>query len=162
MSEENKIYRYRLATSDDALTIFALLEEVASEIAPEFPSHLNEQREAVLKRVETSCDSGETWIALDRDDQIVGFLMAEPLGLGLELSYGGVKESHRGNDIFPDLVAKMKAKGIPLRASVAHSNDFQMPDRLRELGFVPDDPMSKTEAMFLWKPELGSVLSVIR
>src|SRR5271169_7093617 len=68
--------------------------------------------------------SREVWIALDRDKQIVGFLMAEPDkkersyrdNQALELSYGGVKKSQRGNDIFPDLVAKMKAKGVPLTA----------------------------------------------
>jgi hypothetical protein len=151
------IYRYRLATRADASPIFDVLEEVA----PEIPVRLDtpEQKELLFERVQTTCASREVWIALDRYKQIVGFLMSEPDkkersfrdNQALELSYGGVKKSHRGNDIFPDLVAKMKAKGVPLTATVLKKNESDMVNRLLELDFSKVD--SRYDRDFLrWQP----------
>ena len=131
------------------------------EVAPEIPVHLDtpEQKELFFERVQTTCASREVWIALDRDKQIVGFLMAEPDkkersfrdNQALELSYGGVKKSHRGNDIFPDLVAKMKAKGVPLTATVLKQNELAMVNGLLELDFSKVD--SRYDRDFLrWQP----------
>jgi hypothetical protein len=77
--------------------------------------------------------------ALHRDNQIVGFLMAESDGQKLDLSYGGVRAGHRGQHIFPKLVKKMMAKGVPLTATVMHSNEANMLSRLLKLGFTKDD-----------------------
>ena len=64
------------AEGGEAPPIFDVLEEVA----PEIPVRLDtpEQKELLFERVQTTCASREVWIALDRDKQIVGFLMAEP------------------------------------------------------------------------------------
>jgi hypothetical protein len=142
-------YRYRLATIDDATVAFNLLGEVAPEIP--FPDFAK-QKDLLDERVKIACKACNVWIALDRDDRIVGFLMAEPLGDGLDLSYGGVTKIYRGKGIFSDLVAKMKEREVLLRASVVLANK-KMPAYLRELGFEPDVPMpTNNENMFLWKP----------
>jgi len=60
--------------------------------------------------------------------------MAEPLGRELNLSYGGVRADHRGQHIFPKLVKKMTAKGVPLTAAVKHLNKSGTVDRLLKLG----------------------------
>jgi hypothetical protein len=36
--------------------------------------------------------------------------------------------------------------------AIAHSNEFKMPDRLRELGFALEHRLD-TEAMFRWEPK---------
>jgi ribosomal protein S18 acetylase RimI-like enzyme len=141
-------YRYRLATIDDASAVFNLLEEVAPEIPiPDFPK----KKHLLDGRVKKGCTACDVWIALDRDDLIVGFLMAEPFGDGLDLSYGGVKKCHRRNGILSDLVAKMKEREVPLRASVALANE-KMPDYLQKHGFAIECNL-ETETMFLWEPE---------
>jgi hypothetical protein len=99
-------YRYRLATSDDVSAIFAVLKE----IAPEIPLRLDnsERQMLVFEQIHRCIGSGEVWIALDRDNQVVGFLLAEPDKLerffhenqALELSYGGVRPGHTGESTF--------------------------------------------------------------
>jgi hypothetical protein len=148
-------YRYRRATKDDRSAIFVLLEKVA----PEIPLLLDslEQKNAAGKIVGSCCDSGETWVALDRENNITGFLLAEHYGEGLHLPYAGVTKSHRGQEIFPTLMGKMKANGVPLRTSIAHSK----PERskiinfLLKRGFICLGP-SGTEDQFDWDPGRGS------
>src|ERR1019366_7140593 len=107
-------YRYRLATTDDASAIFAVLEEVA----PEIPVRLDtpERKKLLFNRLQAGIGSDNVWIALDRYNHVVGFLLAEPEGEALDLSYGGVRTSHREQHIFPKLVKKMMVKGVPLTA----------------------------------------------
>ena len=137
----HEIYRYRLATTDDASAIFAVLEEVA----PEIPVRLDTQRTCIQEGI----GSGNAWIALDRDNQVVGFLMAEPDREALELSYGGVRTSHREHHIFPTLVKKMMAKGVPLTATVMHSNESNTVNRLLKLDFTKVSPWLKNDRDFL-------------
>ena len=90
-------YRYQRATPRDVPAIFAVLKE----IAPEIPVLLDNsiRQKLMFERIHNcSIGYGEAWIAFDRDNQIVGFLLAEPDQLerffnenqALELSYGGV------------------------------------------------------------------------
>jgi len=92
---------------------------------------------------------------LDRDNQVVGFLLAERDREALELTYACVRTSHRGNDIFPTLVKKMMAKGVPLTATVLHSNKSDMVNRLLKLGFTKDSTPSWLETdrdRLRWQP----------
>jgi hypothetical protein len=166
----HEIYRYRLATSNDASAIFAVLEEVAPEIPvcldnpnrkdgdPDGlfrvePGAAVQPQHPLAVRIQEGIGSGNVWIALDRDNQVVGFLLAEPDRKALELTYGGVRTSHRGNDIFPTLVKKMMPKGVPLTATVLHSNKSDMVNRLLKLGFTQVYPWPKTDRDFLrWQP----------
>jgi hypothetical protein len=102
-------FRYQLATMNDASAIFVVLEEVAAEI----PVLLDipDRKENVFEQIQTCCGSGESWIARDRDSEIVGFLLAEPdqterflyNNNALRLSYGGISKSHREHGVFPTL-----------------------------------------------------------
>jgi hypothetical protein len=141
-------YRYRLATIDDVLAILSALVEVAAEIPLSLDT--TEQREAALKCVEKCSASGDTWVALDHDNTIIGFLLAEQKEQYIHLPYGGVQKVHRDNDIFPELLEKVKERKQPLRASVALSNE-KMPGYLHKLGFAFQGN-SLTEALYLWQP----------
>jgi hypothetical protein len=143
----HEIYRYRLATTDDASAIFAVLQEVA----PEIPVRLDtlERKDLLFNRIQEGIGSGNVWIALDRDNQVVGFLLAEEPREALELTYGGVRTSHRGHHIFPTLVKKMMAKGVPLTATVMHSNESNMVNRLLKLDFKKVSPWPKNDRDFL-------------
>jgi hypothetical protein len=89
---------------------------------------------------------------LHRDNQIVGFLMAEPLGRELDLSYGGVRVNHRRQHIFPKLVKKMMAKRVPLTATVTHLNKSGTVDRLLKLGFTKVESLVDGQDNFRWQP----------
>jgi hypothetical protein len=99
-------YRYRLATIDDAPEVFDLLEKVA----PEIPLLLDtsERQMAIFEQIHRCIGFCKVWIALDRDKQIVGFLLAEPdrawrpggVNLALELPYGGVWPGHHPGSTF--------------------------------------------------------------
>ena len=158
-------YRYRRATPGDVSANFAVLEE----IAPEIPVYLDsaEQKKAALERVQGYIGSGETWVALDRADQVVGFLLAAPddhekfqyASGALHLPFGGVKTSLRGQYIFTALLAKMKSKGVPLTAAVSHLNKSNMFRRLEKLGFRKPSyeyrgsgDFSRDEENLRWQP----------
>jgi hypothetical protein len=139
-------YQYRLAIPSDVSAIFAVLKEVA----PEIPVLLNNSKRQmeIFKQIYRCIDSGEVWIALDRDNQVVGFLLAEPYRVErfpkgnqeIELLYGGVRPGpHRGKHIFPTLVKKVMAKRVPLTATVMHANDSHMLSRLLKLGFTKEE-----------------------
>ena len=75
-----------------------------------------------MQRIKRTFVYGVTWIALDRENRVVGFLLAESKGDRFDLPYGGVRKCHRGHNIFPDLVEKVKEIGRPLTATVKHAN----------------------------------------
>jgi len=142
-------HSYRLATTKEASAIFDVLEVVA----PEIPVRLDtpDRKALLFERIQAGIDSNYVWIALDCNNQVVGFLLAEPGSNALDLSYGGVRTSHRGQHIFPDLLKKMKAKGVPLTATVMHSNMSNMLNRLSKLDF--DVFLSLNDRDFLrWQP----------
>jgi len=134
--------RYKRATKNNVSAIFTVLEEIASEI----PVCLDtpERKNLTFERVQKCSESGETWIALSRDNQVVGFLLAEPDqqerffhdNQALHLPYGGVSESYRGQHIFLTLVEKIMAKGVPLTGTVKRTNKSDMAGRLLKLGFT--------------------------
>jgi hypothetical protein len=70
----------------------------------------------------------------------------------LHLSYGGVRTNHRGQHIFPELVAKMMANGVPLTATVKHSNKSNMVNRLLKLGFTKVFPLKNDQDDLRWQP----------
>jgi len=131
------IYGYRLAKRADAAEIFDVLEGVA----PEIPMRLDtsDRKELLFKRIRLACVYRTVCIAeLHRDE--------------LDLSYGGVRAGHRGQHIFPKLVKKMMAKGVPLTATVKHLNKSGAVDRLLKLGFTKVESLVDGQDNFRWQP----------
>jgi hypothetical protein len=135
---------YRLATPHDAAEIFAVLEEVG----PKIPLLPIRDKQQLLEKVREWCarESNLSIVATGKDGHVVGFQIArqteagEKLGgvrllKGIMLEYAGVTKDSRGQRIFPALIENMKRRGLPLFATVKHSNHCAMADRLVKMGF---------------------------
>src|ERR1700693_2724252 len=122
-SNGNKI-DYRLAGFDDETDILDVLEEVA----PEIPVRLDgSERQSKINTIITQCHrSGKSWVAVDANDRVVGFVLARPDAYdgqtAISVSYVGVRTDSRRRKIFSTLMEKLKANGVPLTASVLHDN----------------------------------------
>jgi hypothetical protein len=136
----------RHAKSNDVPKIFGLLEEVA----PKIPLNIegDDRKEMLRKLVKQCCECGESWVATNDDDRLVGFQIirpseagrrfdndGEPQSAGLMLEYGGVTEGSIGQGIFRALIDKTKLRRLPLYAAVKRSNHSRMSDRLLKMGF---------------------------
>src|SRR5436305_4077957 len=110
---------YRPARLDEAGDILAVL----IEIAPEIPVQIEplEREEALYALIRNCARSGESWVAIDEANRIVGFVLAEPDQVRrhyaeheiVELRHGGVGKSHRHRGIFTELIERMPARMVP-------------------------------------------------
>jgi predicted N-acetyltransferase YhbS len=133
---------YRPAVKSDAQAILDAIHEVAAEVPVRLDSP--ERIGAINLRIQMCCDLGDSIVAVDDRDRVVGFLLVEADQLerfhhnngALHLSYGGVRKTCRGRGIFPAMVGEAMAKGVPLTATVKHANASSMTDRLLKLGFA--------------------------
>ena len=97
---------YRVANSDDATGILAVLQEVASEVPVSL--HSPERQETIQSIIAECCSSGESWVAVDKDGTVVGFVLAKPDRLerflhenqAVSLRYIGVGRKWRQRGIF--------------------------------------------------------------
>ena len=132
---------YRQARLHEAAEILAAL----IELAPEIPVQTEplEREEALYALIRSCARSGESWVAVDEADRIVGFVLAEPDQTRrhyaeheiLELHYGGVLNTHRGRGIFTALVTQVIDRMLPVTATVNPSNQSGAARLLEKLGF---------------------------
>lgn len=149
---------YREATLDDAAEIHALL----LRLAPEIPILVDTlQREEALYALTRSCvRSGESWVGLDREKRIVGFVLVEPNQLArhyaehevLELHFAGVAAERRRCGIFGYLVGKILARMVPVTARVHPQNRCGAALRLECFGFRDTGAPSGGERRLRWEP----------
>lgn len=148
---------YRQAALEDAAEILDLL----LALAPEVPLQIGtvEREEALYALIRSCARSGESWVALDGSQRIVGFVLAEPAQLGrhyaegelIELRHAGVAAAHRGQGIFSELLAKVLARLQPVVTSVNPLNRAAMAARLVKRGFRPTGAAGG-ETRFRWDP----------
>jgi len=132
---------YRPARLDEAADILAVL----TELAPEIPVQVEplEREEALYALIRNCARSGESWVALDDANGIVGFLLAQPDQTRrhyaeheiLELRYGGVVKTHCRRGIFTGLVERVLARMVPVAATVSPANQSGTVRLLVKLGF---------------------------
>ena len=132
---------YRPARLDEAADILAVL----IELAPEIPVQVEplEREETLYALIRNCARSGESWVALDDANGIVGFLLAQPDQTRrhyaeheiLELRYGGVVKTHRRRGIFTGLVERVLARMVPVAATVSPANQSGTVRLLVKLGF---------------------------
>jgi len=132
---------YRPARLDEAADILAVL----TELAPEIPVQVEplEREEALYALIRNCARSGESWVALDDANGIVGFLLAQPDQTRrhyaeheiVELRYGGVVKTHRRRGIFTGLVERVLARMVPVAATVSPANQSGTVRLLVKLGF---------------------------
>jgi ribosomal protein S18 acetylase RimI-like enzyme len=152
---------YRPAELGEAADILAVLLEVA----PEIPVSVEtlEQEEALYTLIRNCTRSGESWVAIDEANRIVGFLLVELNQARrhyaehevLELRYGGVAVAHRRRGIFTILVQRVLDRMLPVTASVSPANRSDAARLLEQLGFRR---MSSTggEPHLRWEPGGGA------
>ena len=134
---------YRQARVEDAADIHALL----LTLAPEIPLLVDtlEREEALYALIRACGRSGESWVALDERERIVGFVLVDPELLErhyaeheiLELRYAGVAPEHRGHGVFATLVAKVLARMVPVIVTIPPQNRSNTAAHLEKFGFRP-------------------------
>jgi hypothetical protein len=67
---------YRRAVLDDEPDILAILEEVAPEIPVPLDGPEGQTKIQIIIR--ERCQSGKSWVAVDADHKVVGFVLARP------------------------------------------------------------------------------------
>jgi GNAT superfamily N-acetyltransferase len=132
---------YRQATIDDAPEIHALL----LRLAPEIPLLVDtlEREEALYALIRNCGRVGESWVALDAQEQIIGFALIDPEVLErhyaeheiLDLRYAGVAPEHRGQGVFHTLISRVQSRLVPITTIVPPHNRFDAVARLEKFGF---------------------------
>jgi hypothetical protein len=142
---------YRLAVWDDEESILAVFKEVAPEIP--IPSDDAEAEGKMITEI-VQCRGG-SWVAVDESGEVVGFALTRPdlraKDRATALKYIGVTGNSRGLRISSNLMSELRAKGLPLTASVLSGNQSDMADRLVRFGFTKIDSDDK-ETKFRWEP----------
>jgi GNAT superfamily N-acetyltransferase len=147
---------YRPARIEDAADIHALL----LRLAPEIPLLVDtlEREEALYALIRNCGRLGESWVALDEQERIVGFVLVDPEQLErhyaeheiFDLRYAGVAPEHRGRGVFGALIAKVLARLVPVTAIVPPRNRWNVAARLEKFGFRPTG--SPGDRVFRWEP----------
>jgi hypothetical protein len=104
-TQKSNAFEYRVASRSDETDILAVLEEVA----PEIPVLLDiPERQDAMRGIIVECHrSGESWVAVDADGAVVGFVLVGPDfhdQKAISLRYIGVSGNsrRRGNTCHPD------------------------------------------------------------
>jgi hypothetical protein len=156
-SKSAQAFECRAATVNDETDILAVLKEVASEIPVKLESS---DAEAIIQSIIAKCcESGESKVAINAADEVVGFALAKPDQLerflhknyALTLPYIGVSKTWQGLGILSALMAQFVKKGVPLTASVLNNNQSSMADRLAKIGFKKTETKGN-ETKFRWAP----------
>lgn len=128
-----KDFTYRVAVATDEAGIL----NVFAEVAPEVPTSVLPQTEAIIQRLVAS---GQSWIAVDADDKIVGYALAEPCdSKTLSLVYMGVSNAARNQQVSSSLTSKLRKSGAPIITDVRSNNKSSMVERFEHFGFVKTD-----------------------
>ena len=101
----------------------------------------------------------QSWIAVDANDQVVGFILARPdvykCQAAIFISYVGVRAELRRRRIFSTLIEKLKANGVPLVANVLHRNRSSMVDNLQKVGFKKiESDFDTVQTKMVWSPAI--------
>jgi ribosomal protein S18 acetylase RimI-like enzyme len=158
MAQTSNAVDYRVATHNDETDILAVLEEVALEIPVSLDTPENQEKIKTL--IIQWCASGHSWVASKAGGTVVGFVLARPEfdeQRTISLLYIGVSTDSRGHGIFKTLMEKLKASGVPLTASVLHTNKSAMADILvKKFGFTKM-ASDATETKLRWaRPVAGA------
>ena len=148
---------YRQARIDDAPEIHTLL----LRLAPEIPLLVDtlEREEALYALIRNCGRVGESWIALDEEERIVGFVLIDPEVLErhyaeheiFDLLYAGVAPEQRSHGIFHALIARVQARLVPITIIVPPHNRFDAAARLEKFGFRQTGS-SGGERVYRWEP----------
>jgi GNAT superfamily N-acetyltransferase len=148
---------YRPARVEDAAKVHSLLLRLAPEI-PLLVDRL-EREEALYALIRNCGRVGESWVALDEGESIIGFALVDPEVLErhyaeheiLDLRYAGVAPEHRSQGIFRTLIERVQSRLVPITTIVPPLNRFSVGDRLEKLGFRQTGSPGG-EHVYRWEP----------
>jgi hypothetical protein len=84
--------------------------------------------------------SGQSWVAVDADGNIVGYALAESYdSKTLSLVYMGVSKAARNQHVSSSLISKLQEIGAPMITDVRSNNKSSMVERFEHFGFVKSD-----------------------
>ncbi len=133
MTAKIQAQTYRVAIAGDEAGILKVFAEVASEV----PTRVLPQTEAIVQRLVAS---GQSWVGVDADDNIVGYALAEPCDAEtLSLVYVGVSKAMRNQHVCASLISKLQEIGAPIVTDVRSNNKSSMVERFEHFGFVKGD-----------------------
>lgn len=119
----------RVAVSGDEVGILLVFAEAAAEV----PTRVYPD---TLGTIEGFVATGESWVAIDANDQIFGYALASKYDNTISLTYLGVSKTARDRHISTALVSKLKESGAPIVTDVRPDNKSSMAERLARFGFV--------------------------
>ena len=120
---------YRVAAPGDEIGILL----VFAEVAPEVPTRIYPR---TRRKIEDLVATDMSWVAVDADDMIVGYALAEGDKKMLLLGYLGVSKAARNQHISTTLVSKLQENGAPIFTDVRPDNKSSMVERFERFGFV--------------------------
>ncbi|KJC37142.1 hypothetical protein UP09_28270 [Bradyrhizobium sp. LTSP885] len=120
---------YRVAVPNDEVGILL----VFAEAAPEVPTRVYPD---TLGTIEGLIATGQSWVAVDANDQIVGHALASKYDNTILLTYLGVSKTARDQHISTALVSKLKESGAPIVTDVRPDNKSSMVERFAGFDFV--------------------------
>jgi ribosomal protein S18 acetylase RimI-like enzyme len=123
---------YRVAVPGDEAAIL----NVFAEVAPEVPTAVLPQTEGIIEGLVAT---GVSWVAIDANDQIVGYVLATMYDNTVSLVYLGVSKTARNQRVSSSLISKLKESGAPIITDVRSNNTSSMVERFEHLGFVKGD-----------------------
>jgi len=151
---------YRQTRIEDAAEIHALL----LRLAPEIPLLVDtlEREEALYALIRNCGRVGESWLALDEQERIIGFVLVDPEVTErhyaeheiLDLRYAGIAPEHRGRGVFRALIARVQARLVPITIIVPPRNRFDTAARLEKFGFR-QTASAGGERVLRWEPGSG-------
>ena len=150
-------FTIRKASDTDHTDILAVLEEVASEIPVLLDT--SARLEAMKSIIVECCATGDSLVAVDSTETIVGFVLAKPDTLerfyhengAISLRYVGVGKQSRQQGIFAALMDELLSQRVPVTAEVLHTNQSNMSDRLTSLGYEVTEADDK-QTKLRWTP----------
>lgn len=124
---------YRVAVPSDEAGILKIFAEVASEV----PTSVLPQTKAIIQRLVAS---GQSWVGVDADDNVVGYTLAEPCDAEtLSLVYVGVSKAARDQHVCASLILRLQSIGAAIVTDVRSNNKSSMVERFEHFGFVKSD-----------------------
>ena len=133
MTAKIHVHTYRVAVAGDEAGILKVFAEVASEV----PTRVLPQTETIVQGLVAS---GQSWVGVDADDNIVGYALAEPCDAEtLSLVYVGVSKATRNQHVCASLISKLQEIGAPIVTDVRSNNKSSMVARFERFGFVKGD-----------------------
>jgi N-acetylglutamate synthase-like GNAT family acetyltransferase len=148
---------YRQAAVEDAAEIHELLLRLASEIP--IAVDTLEREEALYTLIRRCARGGESWVAVDAENRIVGAVLVELNQRGrhyaeneiLDLRHAAVTPECGEAGILDDLLARVTARMLPVAAGISPHNRSGLAACLERLGFA-DDGTAAGARRLRWQP----------